>query len=283
MFALGSRVIRLAPLAALVAVGGCFATRSDVRVVQGDIASLRTELLRNDAESREALAQVTRALAAVNDSLRMLGARVVSVHGDVRGETRSIQQQLISIQELVGQSQANLIRLRAEMEQRNAQVVPPPVVPPAGTPPGTVPPVTGTTGRDTTALVPPPEPEIGPNKLYQEGIDNLRRNSYSTARRLLQELLTKFPESDHASDAQYYIGESYHKEKNLEAADAAYAAVIAKNPDAERAPTALYKRAQIAQDQNNSARARQLATEVKTRYPRSLEAGLVDDFIKNLK
>jgi tol-pal system protein YbgF len=251
--------------------------------VQSDIASLRTELLRNDAEARETLAQMTRALAAVNDSLRLLGARVVSVHGDVRGETRSIQQQLLAIQELVGQSQANLNRWRAELEQRNSQVAPPPVIPPAGTPPGTVPPTTGATGKDTTAVVPPPEQEIGPSKLYQEGIDNLRRNSYSTGRRLLQELLSKFPDSDHAPNARYYIGDSYMQEKNLDAADAAYAAVVATHPNAERAPTALYKRAQIAQMQGNIPRARQLAGEVKTRYPRSDEAVLVDDFLKNLK
>lgn len=281
MIALGKRVLRLAPLTALVAVGGCFATRSDVRVVQSDIASLRTELLRNDAESREALAQVTRTLAAANDSLRALGARGVSMHGDVRGGTRSIQEQLLNIQQLLGQSQATINRLRAEMEQRNAQVVPPPVVPPAGTPPGTVPPA-GTTSKDTT-VTPPAEQAIGPSRLYTEGIDNLRRNSYSTARRLFQELLTNFPASDHAPNAQYYIGDSYLQEKNLEAADAAYAAVVAKHPDAERAPTALFKRAQIAQSQANSGRARQLAMEVKTRYPRSDEAVLVDDFIKNLK
>ena len=288
MFALGPRVRRLAPLTALVAVGGCFATRADVRVVQGDIASLRTELLRNDAEARETLAQVTRALQAANDSLRVLGAREISIQGDLRGGTRSIQEQLLNIQQLLGQSTQRINQLRAEIEQRNLQqqMVPPPSpttgTPPAGGTPPTNPP-TGAGAVKDSAAVPPVQQTLGPTQLYNNGLDNLRRGSFATARTLLQELLAVYPTSDHAPNAQYYIGESYEREKNLTAADAAYAAVVAKSPDAERAPTALFKRAKIAQQQGDVAKARQLAEEVKTRYPRSDEAALVEDFLKNLK
>lgn len=280
MAAYGSRVRRIAPLAALIAVGGCFATRSDVRVVQSDIASLRTELLRNDAELREALAQATRALAAANDSLRALGARAVSMQGDVRGGTRSISELLLSVQSRLGESTQTINRLRAELDRYSMQTMVPVV------PPGTIPPPTGgvrdTTRRDSTVAV-VTEPTLGPNKLYQDGVDNLRRNSYTTARTLFQELLSLHPSSDHAPNARYYIAESYEREKNLEAADAAYSAVVTIHPNSDRAPTALFKRAKIAQQRGNNADARRLAEEVQSKYPRSDEAVLVPDFLRDLK
>ena len=59
------RAWRMAPLVALVAAGGCFATRNDVRIVQSDVSALRTELLKNDVAQRDALAQAVRMLAAI--------------------------------------------------------------------------------------------------------------------------------------------------------------------------------------------------------------------------
>jgi len=276
---LGTRVRRIAPLAALVAAGGCFATRADVRVVQSDIASLRTELLRNDAELRQALAQATATLKAANDSLEALSVRAVSTQGDVRGGTRAVQEQLLTVQQLLGQSQAQINRLRAEIERNAMQVPPPPI---AGT--ITPPPASGI--RDTTIVdstVAPPQREPGPSELYTGALDQLSRGSFATARTLLQELLSKYPTSDHAPNAQFYIAQSYDREKNLDAADAAYAAVVSMFPDADRAPTALYKRAGIAKEKGNKVDAQRLAEEVRRRYPKSDEAELVPDFISSLK
>jgi tol-pal system protein YbgF len=277
MSALGSRVRRLAPLAVLVAAGGCFATRADVRVVQSDVASMRTELLRSDAEMREQLAQAVRLLTIATDSIRVMSGLTVSMQGDVRGESRSIREQLLQIQQLLGQSQAQLNRLRAEMEQRNT--LPPGQIPPADAPPTTPPP--GGAARDTSTVS--QTRALGPSQLYTSGIDQFRRGSWTTARTLFQELITNYPDSDHAPDAQYHIAESHASERNMSAADAAYAAVVQTFPDSPRAPTALYKRAQLAAKQGNNTRARELANEVIRRYPRSDEAELVPDFIKSLR
>ena len=276
------RVWRIVPLAALIAAGGCFATRSDVRIVQSDVASLRTELLRRDTEQRDALVQASRLIATANDSLARIGARTVSIQGDVRGEMRSIKEQLLQVQALLGQSQANLNRFRAELEARNNAA--PPMAAPA------VPP--GTAGAlptvPTTPVGVPPAPDSvprgpGPAQLYQNGTDQLKRGSTSTARTLFQELLSNFPTSDLAPDAQFQIAETLNRERNLAGADAAYAAVVTKYETSPRAPTALYKRAQIALQQGNTPDARKLLTEVVTRYPKSLEADLAAEQLKLLR
>ena len=165
------------------------------------------------------------------------------------------------------------------METRN-NAAPPcatghPVHGAAGTSAGTTPPVAAAaTGAAVAATDTTPRAPGGPTaaQLYQNGRDQLRRGSTSTARTYFQELLSNYPDSDLAPDAQNYIGQSLEREKNVNGADAAYAAVVTKYPDSRVAPNALYKRAQIALQKGNTAEARKLLQEVISRYPKSMEA-----------
>ncbi|MES2522214.1 MAG: tetratricopeptide repeat protein [Gemmatimonadota bacterium] len=272
-----SRAARLVPLTALFAVGGCFATRSDVRVVQTDVASLRLEMVRNDAQIRADLQAATALISAASDSVRALNARTVSVQGDVRGESRAIKEQLLQIQSLLGQSDQTLRRLRADLEARNNQApVSPPAmsVPPVGAPAGSVPPAGAPTppAADTTGP--------GPSTLYTNGRDQLARGSNGTARMMFQELLLKYPTSDLAPEAQISIADSYLKEKNYPAAESAYAAVVTSYPTHPKAATALFKRGTVFEQQNNLPEARKFWSEVIARYPRSNEAELAAERLK---
>jgi tol-pal system protein YbgF len=275
------RVWRIVPLVALVATGGCFATRGDVRILQGDIAATRAELLKNQLDQQEALLQTQRLLQVASDSLTRVSARTVSIQGDVRGDMRAVREQLLQIQTLLGQSQATIARLRAELEARAVGPAVPapgsgaPTPPPSGGARGTTPPPAAT--ADTASAAP------GPNQLYMNGRDQLLRGSTATARALFQELLTNHPQSDYAPDAQYWIAESLAKENNTAAADAAYAAVVTVYPTSTYAPRALYKRAQLVLKQGNTAQARQLFEQVVARYPRSDEADLAAETLKTLR
>ena len=73
------------------------------------------------------------------------------------------------------------------------------------------------------------------------------------------------------------------REKNANGADAAYAAVVTKYPDSRVAPNALYKRAQIALQKGNTADAKKLLQEVISRYPKSNEADIAADQLKQLR
>lgn len=277
------RVVRFLPLVALAATGGCFATRGDVRILQGDIAAMRTDVLKNQVEQREALNQVARNLQVASDSLARVSARTVGIQGDVRGETRAIRDQLIQIQSLLGQSQATIARLRSELEQvRNSTPAPGTVPPPGATPPLTSP--TGTPGsKPATDTTTPVVAQPGPSQLYQRGLDHINRGSYATGRAVLQELLTNYPTSDQAPDAQYYLAESLFKEKNWAAADPAYAAVISSYPSHARVKAALYKRGQVAVQLGNIPQARQYFEQVIARFPRSDEAELAAETLKTLR
>ncbi|WP_396205333.1 tol-pal system protein YbgF [Gemmatimonas sp.] len=275
------RVWRLFPLVALAATGGCFATRGDVRIVQADIATLRTELVKAQQEQKDALLQTQRMIQLASDSLARVSARTVGLQGDVREGMRAVREQLLQVQTLLGQSQATIARLRAEMEARNAL----PVVAPAPAEPQPTAPTRG--GRAASSPLPPAVDTTtvlpGPNQLYTTGRDQLLRGATATARTTFQELITNYPQSDYASDAQFWIAESLAKENNVPAADAAYAAVVSAYPTSPKAPTALYKRAQLVLKQGITAQARQLFEQVVSRYPRSDEAELAAETLKTLR
>ena len=83
--------------------------------------------------------------------------------------------------------------------------------------------------------------------------------------------------------AQFWIAESYAAEKNLPAADAAYAAVVSNFASSPKAATAMYKRGMLALQQGQKAQARQLLEQVVSRFPKSDEAVLAEEQLKSLR
>jgi len=217
------------------------------------------------ARQIDALARI---LATIGDSVQNLRSNVSRVQGDMRGEFRQVNQQLLQIQELTGQSQRRLQDLRAEMELRNSQ--------PAAPPPVTSP-VTG----DTTAAVAPAPAAPGPAQLLSLGKQQYAQRSYGAARTAFEELLRTHATSDLAPEAQLYIGECYAAEGNAAAADAAYNTVVAKYPMSPKAPNALYKLALSQAKQGKRTEARTFMERVVREYPQSDEAELADAWLKS--
>jgi tol-pal system protein YbgF len=252
--------------AVVLAAGACFATRSDVRVLQGDIAVLRAEGVREDSLRREQLRQVARQIGTVSDSVRGVYAMLSKLQGDLAVSLHDIAQQIITVQELAGQSQRRLQEMRADLETRSREVAAPPAT--AGAPGGA--PAAGPTAP-------------GPLQLLQLAQAQLLRGSAGAARAGFEELLTQYSTSDVAPDAQYGIAESFASEANATAADSAYALVVARYPKSDRAPTALYKRATALRLGKQVAQARALYQQVVDRYPRSGEAELAKEYLRTLK
>ncbi|MGH7711855.1 MAG: tetratricopeptide repeat protein [Gemmatimonadaceae bacterium] len=248
-----------------VALSGCFATRNDVRVLQQDIRNARTEAMRADSARARQVDALAQLLTTLGDSVRNLQASVARVQGDLRGDFREVNQQLLQIQELTGQSQRRLQDLRAEMELRSQQ-------------PTVVPPVTGDT---TQAATPAAAAAPGPAQLLSLGKQQYAQRSYGAARSAFEELLRTRPTSDLAAEAQLYIGECYSAEGNAPAADAAYNAVVAQYPQSPRAPNALYKLALSQAKQGKRTEARAFMERVMREYPQSDEAELADAWLKS--
>jgi tol-pal system protein YbgF len=259
--------LRLAPVALALSTGACFATRSDVRILQEDLAASRAAMLKADSARGVQITQVASMLGEVNDSLRSANAKVARWQANAVGDLRGIQEQLVQILELTGASQNRLNELRAQIEERNSQM---PVAPP--------PPVPGDTTKPAATSTQPAGP--GPATLFKLAFDQMSRGSHSTARTGFQDLLTQFPTSDLAPDAQYYIGETLQAEGNSVAADSVYSLVVSTYPRHTRAATALYKHGLFLQKAKRDREARQAFQSVIDKFPRSDEAELAREQIR---
>lgn len=283
---IGTRLVRLA-LAPVVILttGACFATRNDLRIVHSDLQAMRVEQAAADSMVQEMVAGVSRDLARVADVLTTLadssvvqGANLHRLRNDVREDLQAIRQQLIMIQELTGQSQRRIQELRAEMEQRAAELAVPAPLPPADTlRQGPARP--GATGA--TPTTPAPQPAApGPAQLYQMGQDQLRRGSVSAARAVFTQLLDRYPQSDLAPQALYGVAETWADEGNGQAADSVYALVVERYPRSEQAPNALYKRASAARATGQTQQATALYRRIVAEYPRSDAALLAQEYLR---
>ena len=268
------RILRLAPVLVL-STSACFATRNDVRILQGDILTLRRESAAADtARARQVDQLNTRLaqnLAQVNDSLRSLGARLVASNGDNRSDFRQLREMLIQTQELVGASQSMIARFQADnerriMEAREAQVRQA-VAAPSDTMAGAQRPPT------------PPVETVGPAQLYTEGLAQATRGNLSAAQAAFEEILTKYPTAEVAPDAMVFLADAYDADGKAAQADSMYLRMVREHPRAPRAPTALYKLGNSLARRGRRAEARTMMERVTKEYPVSDAADFAREWL----
>jgi tol-pal system protein YbgF len=255
----------------LVAAGlGACVSKSDVQMVQGEVSLLRAETLRRDSTRAAQLAEVMQLQRQIMDSLALSRQATGQLKGDIASDLYNIQQQLVQLQELTGQSQQRLSELRTQLEARGAQIE---TATPAPGPGPT--PAPGDTARPTTTS------SASADQMYEASLAQLRRGSTSTARVGLRELLRTYPTSTRAPDALYFIGQSFAAE-NPDSAAAYYAQVVDKYPTSSRAASALYNLGLLAERRKDTAKARDAYQRVVQKYPQSDEAALARDRLKAL-
>ena len=243
----------------MAGLGGCV-TKGDVQQVQDDIALFKAETARRDSARAAQLTQVIQMQQRVMDSLTNSRRAVGQLRGDLASDLYNIQQQLVQLQELTGQSQQRLSELRTQLEARGEQI-------------------SSTTPGDTSAQV--PTSSASADQMYEASLAQLRRGSTSTARQGLREMLRTYPTSERAGDALYFIGQSFAAE-NPDSAAAYYNQVVQKYPASSRASSALYNLGLVAERRKETKKAREAYQRVVQKYPQSDEAALARDRLKAL-
>lgn len=248
--------LRRGALLALVALtaplAGC-ATKKDMKLVRDQMVALQAR--------QDSLLQMMR--GQVLDSLRANQELLLRVRGDLGHQLLQMEQQLVQIQELTGQSQRRLGELRQQMEARSQQFVtelPSRAEGTAGS---------GVEGGDA-------------EKLYMAGRQKLGEGAAATARIAFQQIIQNYPTHPLAPDAQLQIAETYAAEKNYDRAYTEFDKVIELFPNSERAPSALYRAGVVAREQGNIERARAYFNRVRSGYPKSDEARLAGEELKRL-
>lgn len=252
-------------LLALGLTAGC-ALKGDVRRVELQVEALRGERARADSQRASEIDTVRALLRTVQEKLTAQQAYLVQLRGDVKTDLLAVQQQLVSVQELTGQSQQRLTELRGRLEEQARQPVP----------------VLDTSRGGAAPVGPSGNPAgPGPEQMYDLAYQQYRASRYGTARQAFRDFLRVFPTHERAADALYFIGESFAGE-NADSAAAVYQQVVKTYQTSPRAASALYKLGFLAEQRGDKAAARTYYARVIAVYPRSPEANLARDKLQRL-
>jgi tol-pal system protein YbgF len=255
----------------VAALAGC-ALKGDVHRVELEIATLRTEMASGEAVRKAQTDSLLALVGALQQALAAQQAYLVQLRGDFRTDLLSVQQELVTIQELTGQSQQRLTELRSRIEQQAQQPVPPV----ESTPPSPTPAAPG------APAAPSAGPNLpGPDQMYHLSLSQYRRGSLTTARLGFREFLRVYPTDPRVPDALFFIGETFAPD-NPDSAAALYQQVVGRYPNSSRAPSALYKLGLLAEARGQKATARTYYQRVIAGYPRSDEANLARDKLQRL-
>jgi len=159
-----------------------------------------------------------------------------------------------------------------------------------GGPSPSVTPVPGTVPVERLVAVaetPPPSTESGelsgdPAALYQKAYDLLAAGRVAESQGAFAEFIRRFPQSDLADNAQYWIGEGFYSQKAFKEAREAFQGVLDHFPFGNKVPDALYKRALCEGELGDKAAEAKTLRDLVEQYPFSDASVKARDLLKRL-
>ena len=236
-------------------VAAC-ATPGQVRRVETQVAAADHDRARSDSAQRAELARIQimqrQNIDSINTLVRQLNEAIQRTSRDNASNFEDLRQRLYQVATLANTTVARVNKLSNQVDLAVSSG------PPAQTP-------ADTTGRSSSSgIVPQPDVLIEHARRAMDGL------AYPSARRSLNQLLTTYPQSPLVADALYYLGYSFEREAP-DSSRAYYTRVWNSYPQADKAPTALYKLGNLELQAGNIAAARKYWQQIVKDYKQSLE------------
>jgi len=126
------------------------------------------------------------------------------------------------------------------------------------------------------------EQALSEDELYSISKQAFDAGDFETARKGFKDLISRFPNSANADNAQFWIGDSYYSEKWYEKAILEYQKVIEEYPKGNKVPASLLKQGFAFLNLGDKANARLILQELVNKYPKSNEAKIATKKLKEL-
>ncbi len=126
-------------------------------------------------------------------------------------------------------------------------------------------------------------PIVAGERLYDAAYSNLLQGRYPLAIMEFREYLQQFPDGDLADDSQYWIGESYYAQSELETAAQAFQILVDRYADSVRVPAAHLKAGFCYADLGEEELARAYLRRVVDEFPYSDEAIKARDRLERIE
>ena len=118
--------------------------------------------------------------------------------------------------------------------------------------------------------------------LYRESKKAFDEGNVEVARKGFQQLIADYPQSSQADNAQFWIGETYYREKWYEKAILEYQKVIEKYPSGNKTPAALLKQGLSFLNIGETNNARLVFKELVAKHPSTNEASIAKQKLDSL-
>jgi tol-pal system protein YbgF len=154
--------------------------------------------------------------------------------------------------------------------------------------PSTQIPSAGKPAEESTAKIAPVpadkiKQELPEDEIYRMAKQAFDQGDSDAARKKFQELIQRYPKSERADNAQFWIGEIYYREKWYEKAILEYQKVIEKYPKGNKVPASLLKQGFAFFNLGDKSNSRLILEELIKKYPKSNEAKIAKDKVKDLR
>lgn len=139
---------------------------------------------------------------------------------------------------------------------------------------------------DASATPTPPAQSAGEadpakEKLYYEAaFDLIKARDFDKANQALSAFLRRYPDSQYAGNAQYWLGEVQLVQGNLQEAGKAFALVSQRYPSHSKVPDSLYKLADVERKLGNADKARSMLQQLVNQHPGSTAAQLAQQELR---
>jgi tol-pal system protein YbgF len=210
---------------------------------------------------------------SVQDVQANSGARLDTMSTQVQGLSDNLEE----IKSRLGKLNQQLVDLQNSVQSLDAKI--------SGTTPG---PATGaanpasSTGASPSSSAVPSGPAPSADTLYSNGLRDITSGKYDLARSEFEDYLKYYADTDLASNAQFYLGEIFYKQKQYVDAVAAYDKVLTAYPKSFKlGPARLRKGMALIELGQKTAGIRELREVVK-RFPGSDEDRLARAKLKEL-
>ena len=276
-------------LLSLFLMSGC-ASQKEIATIDNRISELemrnaetrkKSEALKSDLENREGEEQALRhqaaslrqQIAALNEELRVLKGRIEELEFSLNRQKQK-EAEAIGSKEARLDQMADSARINDERIDRIEQYLNFETAKPAASP--------ATSAPKIVPVVKAPQ-ELSEDEIYRQAKQAFDQGDSDAARAKFIELIERYPQSERADNAQFWIGEIYYREKWYEKAILEYQKVIENYPKGNKVPASLLKQGFAFLNLGDKANSRLILEELIKKYPKTNEAKIAKDKLKDLK
>ncbi len=124
--------------------------------------------------------------------------------------------------------------------------------------------------------------KLSDTDLYTSSKQAFDQGDFEAARKGFYKIIADFPTSEHADNAQFWIGEIYYREKWYEKAILEYQKVIENYPKGNKVPASLLKQGFAFLSLGDKANARLILKELAKKYPDTNEGKIAVQKLKEI-